>query len=180
MPGTHRKTPRWLFAYGSLIWKPEPEFRQREIVSVSGWARRFWQGSPDHRGTPAAPGRVVTLVPESGALCWGVAYDISCADMDRLDLREAGGYARVTLDVADRAGVVRPAITYVGDATNPWYLGPASDAEVAAQVLRSAGPSGANPEYVLRLAAALRQLGVTDAHVFAIDALVRDKDSMNT
>jgi len=164
--------PLWIFAYGSLIWRPGFDFEERAAGFVEGWSRRFWQGSVDHRGVPAAPGRVVTLAAEPRARCWGVAYPVSARARDlvlaRLAHRESGGFDRLDLEVRfgtpDRAPVT--AITYVAPPGNPNYLGPASIAAIAEQVRRCHGPSGSNLEYALRLAEALEALGLEDDHVF--------------
>lgn len=52
----------WIIGYGSLIFKPPPLYSFRVTGTLSGFIRRFWQSSSDHRGTPQSPGRVVTLV----------------------------------------------------------------------------------------------------------------------
>jgi len=164
----------WIFGYGSLVWRPAFPHVERRPGYVEGWSRRFWQGSTDHRGLPEAPGRVVTLVTEPRARCWGVAYRVDPRDRDAvletLDRRERGGFERheVPLGFRDPAHAPVRALVYVAGAGNPNYLGPAPLAEIAAQVRRSAGPSGSNREYVLRLAAALRALRAHDAHVFEV------------
>ena len=167
-----------VFGYGSLIWKPSFAFDDRRTGWVEGWARRFWQGSPDHRGLPDAPGRVVTLVPEPSARCWGVTYRLASNTppevLDALDVRESGGYSKELLTVhhadGSRTDDVR---TYVATSDNPFYLGDAPLESLAEQVKRSHGPSGSNADYVLRLAEALRGLGAEDEHVFALERLVR-------
>jgi cation transport regulator ChaC len=62
--------------------------------------------------------------------------------------------------------------TYVATPENPNYLGPAPLEAIAAQVRASHGPSGANIDYVLRLAEALRAIGAEDAHVFDLARLL--------
>ncbi len=171
----------WVFGYGSLVWRPDFDHAERRPAFVADWARRFWQGSTDHRGLPDSPGRVVTLVSEVGALCWGMAYRVVAAErqgiLARLDHRESGGYERRELELhfPDGAGGGDRAargITYLATPRNRNYLGPASMSQIAAQVKSSHGPSGSNLEYVLRLAEALRALGAQDDHVFDLEALL--------
>jgi cation transport regulator ChaC len=178
--------PHWIFGYGSLVWRPELELVERRTARLDGWARRFWQGSTDHRGVPGAPGRVVTLVEAPGSRCWGVAYRVGTADraaiLERLDRREQGGYERRTVTLwleahapRQRVAAAEPALLYLATPANPSYLGPAPLEAIAAQVVAASGPSGRNADYVLRLAAELRALGVDesdDEHVFALERLV--------
>ena len=171
----------WIFGYGSLVWRPSFAHAERRPARIDGWARRFWQGSTDHRGVPGSPGRVVTLLPEDGASCWGMAYRIPADQVDevfsKLDWRERGGYERrdLHLDLGGEDRVV--GVTWVATPANPNYLGPASLAEIAEQVRSSRGPSGSNLEYVLELARALREIGASDAHVFALEALLEQASS---
>ena len=174
----------WIFGYGSLIWRPDFAFVERRRGYVDGWSRRFYQGSSDHRGVPGAPGRVVTLLRDPGARCWGVAYRVEGAEaeriLDQLDVREQGGYERHHVTVTAWPTPQHPptpipgVLLYLASPSNPEFLGPAPLDAMAAQIARSRGPSGANSEYLLRLAAALRSMDVDDPHVFELEERVRE------
>lgn len=178
----------WIFGYGSLVWRPDFPFIEAHSALARGWARRFYQGSVDHRGVPGAPGRVVTLLPDARAQCWGRAFRVSPHTWDgvleRLDAREVGGYERVELHLelrpspeAPQAGrrpvEVQGALTYVATERNAHFLGPAPLEAIASQVLSARGPSGHNTEYVLRLAEAVRAMGVQDEHLHSLEREVR-------
>jgi cation transport regulator ChaC len=167
----------WIFGYGSLVWRPDFDSVESRPAFIVHWARRFWQGSTDHRGVPGSPGRVVTLVHSPDAVTWGIAYRVA-ADraepvLSALDHREKGGYARESLAVHFRSGEQVSALTYRATPDNPNYLGPASEEAIAVQAARCRGPSGSNVDYVLRLAAALEALGAEDSHVAEVAELVR-------
>ncbi len=159
----------WIFGYGSLIFRPSFPYEERREAWLRDWTRRFWQGSADHRGVPEAPGRVVTLVPEPGARCWGMAYRISPERVEEvlahLDVREQGGYERHGVLLETRECVTLEAVMYVAGPANVHYMGPATLEEIAGVVRFAQGPSGSNRDYVQRLAEALTQAGEHDAHV---------------
>jgi len=156
----------WVFGYGSLIYKVDFPYRRREVASITGWKRRFWQGSHDHRGTPEAPGRVVTLLPSPGTLCRGMAYEVDHAVYEHLDHREKNGYQRhrVDIELVHTGGTVNGTL-YVAGTDNPAFLGHADPAAIAEHILNAHGPSGSNRDYLLQLDEALREIGEDDPHV---------------
>lgn len=162
--------PLWIFGYGSLMWRPDIPYEECRIGYIRGWERRFYQGSTDHRGVPGAPGRVVTLLPKSGALCWGVAFKVPHVETEKvlaqLDHREKGGYQReqVRFDGRDAELPAVEVLVYRAAPDNPEYLGPADMQDMAQQIRVSCGPSGPNLEYLIQLVAFLRRHDLPDAH----------------
>lgn len=159
----------WLFGYGSLIFKVDFPYLESRRATIQHWVRRFWQGSHDHRGTPGAPGRVVTLVPERGATCAGIAYRIMPFVLEQLDIREKNGYLRLETRLDFEDGGHAQGLVYIAQEDNPAFLGPASEEDIARHIHRSRGPSGPNIEYLRALADALRRMAVDDRHVFEIE-----------
>ena len=170
----------WVLGYGSLIFRAEFPFVERRVARIQGFSRRFWQSSPDHRGTPEAPGRVVTLIENQAGSVLGVAYRIarerSYAVLAELDRRERAGYERVEVEVEfTEAPFGRaPALVYQARPENPGFRANDDDARIAAIIRSARGPSGDNVSYVRRLAQALRELGEDDPHVFAIERLLSE------
>ncbi len=168
-----------------MIWRPDFPFAERIDGFVEGYARRFWQISTDHRGTPEKPGRVVTLVPMPGQSCAGVCYrvkDSARAEvLAELATREKGGYVVQTLPFisANRARTIS-ALAYVAQPDHPLFAGDTPLSVIADLVRDSVGPSGHNVAYVLQLAEALSHLGVQDEHVFELANLLSDPDGVNS
>ncbi|KAG0206372.1 Cation transport regulator-like protein 2 [Mortierella sp. NVP41] len=189
----------WLFGYGSLIWRPDLEFEDSKVGYIKGHVRRFWQSSTDHRGTEEAPGRVVTLIPydefsqrfinddmhssDQDDVTWGVAYKIPESKVAEtkayLDHREKNGYETHFLNVFQPGTdipVVEKAIVYIGSTDNSEFAGPAPLDRIAQQIYSSHGPSGANKDYLLNLAHALRIVAPTgtDQHLFELESKVKE------
>lgn len=163
----------WVFGYGSLIYKADFPYLERQPAAIDGWTRRFWQGSHDHRGTPEAPGRVVTLIAQPGEVCHGMAYRIDRATLAQLDVREKNGYLRFVTPLHFDDGRTADGLVYIATEDNAAFLGAAPEAEIARHIDRAHGPSGANRDYLLHLADALRALQRDDPHVFEIERHLR-------
>ena len=154
--------------------------------------RLFAQRSTDHRGTPAAPGLVATVLTdeqlevlrlrapeEPPSTCCGVCYRVAAADVEsvisKLDFREKGGYTRDIVEVTPtEAGrsVVR-ALLYTANPDNPNFSPPTEMEATASVIATASGPSGSNAEYLIRLASFLESVGERDEHVFALRRRVR-------
>jgi glutathione-specific gamma-glutamylcyclotransferase len=166
----------WLFGYGSIMWKTGFNFEANELCHVDGWARRFWQASTDHRGTPEFPGRVVTLIESAGDRCWGTAYRLPAGEatdiIEDLDYREKGGYDKTEVLLTFSDGRTVTGITYIAHPHNPDYLGESPLEDIARQISFSTGPSGSNKEYILQLHRTLEQHNIQDTHVETLAQLI--------
>ena len=159
----------WLFGYGSLIYLVDFPYLETRPARIRGWARRFWQGSHDHRGTEANPGRVVTLIEEANAICGGAAFLVEGSVFEQLDVREKNGYLRLSAEMTFDDGSHASGLVYIATPDNEAFLGEASEYEIARQILAAQGPSGTNRDYLIELATALREMGLEDRHVFDIE-----------
>ena len=189
-----------VFGYGSLIFKPPPYVIAATPCYIKGFVRRFAQHSVDHRGTRERPGRVVTLVKASdwhplrkaakvdepkspeGDIVWGVSFTIdpehAAIVRQYLDYREKNGYSPMNVplytkspDDGEEKLVLKNALVYVGLPSNPAFVGPQSLDALAQRIYTCAGPSGPNPEYLLNLAKAVRELAPhsVDHHLFSLE-----------
>ena len=104
-----------------------------------------------------------------GAVCDGMAYLITPDVFAHLDHREKNGYLRLATEITFEDGSKTEGLVYIANEENAAFLGAASELDIARQIARSNGPSGPNSEYLLHLASALRELGKSDPHVFAIE-----------
>jgi len=48
---TNNNGSLWVFAYGSLLWKPCFQYQQQVVGHIKGFKRRFFQGNTNLRGT---------------------------------------------------------------------------------------------------------------------------------
>lgn len=173
--------PLWVFGYGSLVWRPDIPHSQAVPARLDGWVRRFWQASTDHRGVPGAPGVVATLVRAAEASVVGRAYLVPATERDaileRLDHRERGGYARDVQRLIPLRPEVQPmrALVYRATPDNPNWMGERPIESLASQIVDAVGPSGPNPEYVLRLYEALHAWDAVDPHLEALTRAVRER-----
>jgi hypothetical protein len=62
------KGPFWLFAYGSLIWKPEFPTEESLVGVAEGWHRSFCLHLERFRGSPEQPGLMMALDTGAGFL----------------------------------------------------------------------------------------------------------------
>jgi glutathione-specific gamma-glutamylcyclotransferase len=160
---------RWVFGYGSLIWKPGFPFLRRMPATLRGAHRRLCIYSHRHRGTPEQPGLVFGLV--RGGSCRGMGFEVEGAlwpevhaylrdrEMDRGVYREA--YRPIQF--ADEEPV--PALAFVVDERHVQYAGRLDIAEQVRLVRGGIGESGPNPEYVLATARHLQDMGISDRHL---------------
>ncbi|HEX8826770.1 MAG TPA: gamma-glutamylcyclotransferase [Xanthobacteraceae bacterium] len=165
----------WVFAYGSLMWRPGFDFLDRVPARLIGLHRALCVFSFVHRGTPERPGLVLGL--DRGGMCRGIAYRVAAAARAQT-IAYLRGREQVTtvyvetmrqIEIEDRARRRVRALCYIVDRSHVQYAGRLTLAESLHHVRQGHGQSGPNRDYVLETVRALEALGYreSDLHLLA-------------
>ena len=161
----------WVFAYGSLIWRPGFDFLERRNARLVGAHRALCVYSFVHRGTPEKPGLVLGL--DRGGNCRGIAYRVAAEkraetiqylrDREQVTLVYREAWRAVWLDADPKLRV--QALCYVVDRGHEQYAGRLTLAQQLHHIRQGHGRSGPNREYVLSTVKALEALSIRDAEL---------------
>lgn len=157
-----------LFAYGSLIWRPDFAFTEQRLARVQGFHRTLRMRSRVNRGCPEQPGLVLALL--SGGSCRGLVYRVPAAQgeavMRELWLREMpnGVYEPRWLNCDTALGPQR-ALAFTLSRHSPSWTGALSDAELLDIFTHARGRYGTTLDYLMRTVQGLREQGIRDAEL---------------
>ena len=172
--------PLWVFAYGSLIWKPDFDATDHMRATAYGWHRSFclkmtrWRGSPEH------PGLMMAL--ERGGRCDGVIYRLRDEDREaqirrvlfrEIRFRENVAMARwVTVHTAK--GKLR-VLTFWAGPTGERIASRMPLEEVAPILARACGHVGSCAEYLHNTVRHLEDFGIRDRNLWRLQELVAEE-----
>ena len=167
---------RWVFGYGSLMWRPGFDFAERSAATLHGRRRAFCIYSVHHRGTYERPGLVLGLAP--GGAVRGAAYRIDEAAwaevyaylLEREQPTETYVEAARHVRLADGRRV--EAVVFLSDVAHPQWAGALSLERQAELIAGAVGLSGPNEDYLRDLVAHLRHEGVQDRAMERLLAMV--------
>jgi cation transport protein ChaC len=172
--------PLWVFAYGSLIWKPAIETTDHRRAVAHGWHRAFCLKLTRYRGSAAQPGLMMGL--RRGGRCKGIAHRIADDDrhalLTRLLRREVGNDQHLTgvrwLNIETDQGTLR-ALAFWAEPTGlaSWVKLPLPE---AAHILaRACGHIGSGAAYLFHTVSKLDELGIRDRNLWRLQQLVADE-----
>lgn len=165
--------PLWVFAYGSLMWRPGFDAAECRPALLRGLHRSFCVVSHVHRGTPQQPGLVAGL--DHGGACRGLALRVCAGDeaavLQYLRAREQPTMVyretrRRVLFVgsdSESSGGEANALCFVVDRNHHQYSGPLGLDEQARLVRSGVGRSGRSIDYLEEMVSCLADMGIHDA-----------------
>lgn len=168
----------WVFAYGSLMWKPGFPHVESVPAMLQGGHRSLCVYSVVHRGTPLKPGLVLGL--DAGGRCHGMAFRVTPGKEREtrvyLQKREQAtnvyrtALRRVAL-MDDTERMVR-AMCFVVDRRHPQYAGALPPVRQAWLVRHGRGLSGHNVDYLINTVRHLEEMGIHDKPLARLLSLV--------
>jgi glutathione-specific gamma-glutamylcyclotransferase len=158
----------WVFAYASLIWRPEFDADERRPARVYGWHRSLGMWSTINRGTPEQPGLVFAL--QCGGHCEGIVMRMPkatlAADLKALWDREmpSGVYDPLWLPCRTPQGTVR-ALAFTLPQNSPRCCGDLPAERLANIFANAQGRYGSTRDYAMNTLTSLQANGIQDARL---------------
>jgi cation transport protein ChaC len=166
---------RHVFAYGSLMWRPDFPHSSASRATLHGYHRSLCHYSNHYRGTDEMLGLVFGL--DIGGHCEGLVYEVPESDWqiayDTLHAREMRHhtYEEVWCPVRiEGQSDSVSALCYVMNRNHALYAGKLLLPEIIKHVLQGEGIMGRCIDYVLSTDAKLKELGITDPYVAEVAA----------
>jgi cation transport protein ChaC len=179
--GPARGQPRWVFAYGSLMWHPGFAAPETTPARLHGWHRAFCIYSEHYRGTPRRPGLILGLLP--GGSCRGLAHRLPIETYDAVrrylihrEIDNDGVYEETIRPIHLADGRTVPALIYLADRQHRQFAGKLPLLEAVSLVRRGRGVTGSNLAYVQSTVAHLRELGLRDRTLEELARLASSSD----
>ena len=169
----------WVFAYGSLMWRPNFSFIEVIPAHIDGWHRDMCIISIHYRGTSDVPGLVSGLRP--GGSCQGRAYRISDRDIEEvikyLDEREliTNVYLPEKKEIILADDRVVKARVYISNLSHEHYVGHLSLSEKVNYLMQVSGSEGRSIDYLSNIIDQLNKLKIEDEGLIEVMRLYQDR-----
>lgn len=173
-------TETWLFAYGSLIWKPELIHVEARRGTARGWHRSFCFRIERFRATKDRPGLMMSL--DRGGQCQGILFRLPREhlkeQLNKLLRREVTvkppNNIPCWIKVQTDQGPVS-AIAFVMNRKSRFYTGRLPPAEIANMLATACGHWGSCAEYLHNTVKHLEEHGIRDRNLWRLQALVAER-----
>lgn len=184
--------PFWVFAYGSLLWRPAFAAVESRRAEARGWRREFCMEIRRWRGSPEQPGLMMAL--RKGGTCTGLALRLAPDDRQAqlmcLLKREVDGeedrHSLRWIDLDTAQGPLRALACWAEPVESRMFV-EKSLAEQAHMLARACGSIGSGAAYLHQTVVSLASLGIVDTYVAKLEAHVaaeivrmRDRQVLST
>jgi cation transport protein ChaC len=169
--------PFWVFAYGSLLWRPAFEAEATRFAEAKGWQRDFCMEIRRWRGSPEQPGLMMAL--RKGTACSGMVLQLARDDRRRqlvhllkreVDTEEDLQSVR-WIEADTERGPVRALACWVEPVMSRMFVEKSIE-DQARMLARACGFGGSGAAYLHRTVTSLASLGLADDYLTALDELV--------
>jgi cation transport protein ChaC len=171
--------PKWVFAYGSLLWKPACEIMESRSAVVRGYHRSFCIRVFRFRGTQDRPGLMMGL--DRGGQCRGMIFHIADpveVGLGKLFRREWTAKPSIYVPrwlTAQTSNGPLQALGFVVNRDDRRYVGRLSAEDIADVLSKAAGHWGSCAEYLHETVVHLEKLGIHDQSLWHLQQLVAER-----